>query len=105
MVKKNAAPTQKQNQPEDLLDMALSGGGGSLSYIAGARVVVRGIADQIHVLTNIGNDNLDGMIANGFAHALLQADRDLEAAMRRGPKDLEPEEVLANAKARKGGVQ
>lgn len=75
------------------------------SYIAGARVVVRGIADQIHVLTNIGNDDLNGMIANGFAHALLQVERDLEAAMQRGPKDLEPAEVLANAKAKKGGAR
>ena len=71
-------PAQKKQ--EDLLDIAL-GGSGALSCIAGARVVIRGVVKQIFVLTGIGNEDLQGFVAHGIAHPLIQVDHDLEAAM------------------------
>jgi hypothetical protein len=85
MAKLHVASDQEKCHETDLLEIAISGAGlhaaPGLSFVAGARVVIRGIADQIQVLTSIGSDNLDGNIANGFAHALLQVDRELERAM------------------------
>jgi hypothetical protein len=62
----------------DLVDRALYGP--PIGDIAGVQVLLRGMADQIDVLTGAGNEPLQGFIATGFSYILRQADEQLAHA-------------------------
>jgi hypothetical protein len=71
----------ESDSSSDLLDSAF-GTDEPINRLAAVRAIVRNMADLIDVVTHLGNDPLNGTIANGFARVLEAADADLDHAMR-----------------------